>query len=169
MRAVLIPMFALAASYPSSAIAQDCKRISDPTARLACFDKGGAVRSPKAAKPRAADPFSDAKAAILRKLKDPGSAQWRDLFTVSGQGGPLVCGSVNSKNAMGGYVGFRGFVYEPSIWRATIMLSGASDPEYTVAAAATFCTYCVPDPRSEKSVAPHCPGLISAARRSLSR
>lgn len=168
MRAVLISMFALAASYPSSAIAQDCKRISDPTARLACFDRG-AAKLPRAAKSRAVDSFADAKAAILRKLKDPSSAQWRDLFTVAGPSGPLICGAVNSKNSMGGYVGFSGFIYEPSIRRGTIMMSGRSDPEYTMTASALYCTYCIPDPRSEKAVAPHCPGLIGAARRSPSR
>ena len=44
----------------------------------------------------------DAKAAVLARLKDPDSAEFRNL---NGS-----CGEVNSKNSMGGYSGFERFV-----------------------------------------------------------
>jgi len=76
--------------------ATDCKTASDPAHRLACFDAPKAIR-----RPPVADPFAPAKAAIARKLVDPASARWGDFYTVTGgDGGPLVCGSVNAKNRM---------------------------------------------------------------------
>jgi hypothetical protein len=51
------------------------------------------------------DPFADAKAAVAHELKDPESAQFRDLK----QYGDLICGEVNAKNSYGGYVGFEPF------------------------------------------------------------
>lgn len=49
-----------------------------------------------------------AKAAIERQLVDPSSVQYRDVKAFS-EG--VVCGSMNSKNRMGGYVGFKPFIY----------------------------------------------------------
>lgn len=45
---------------------------------------------------------NDAKAAVLANLKDPDSAQFRNLNG--------YCGEVNSKNSAGGYSGFERFV-----------------------------------------------------------
>jgi hypothetical protein len=41
-------------------------------------------------------------------LTDPESAHFRAVFI--SPGGKAVCGEVNSKNAMGGYVGFKRFI-----------------------------------------------------------
>ena len=49
-----------------------------------------------------------AKASVERQLIDPTSAQYRDMTSFTED---VVCGSVNSKNRMGGYVGFRLFIY----------------------------------------------------------
>lgn len=68
---------------------------------------------------RQSDPVADRKRVatkaiakvkheILESLKDPDSAKFRRI-TVSSDGS-MVCGEVNSKNAMGGYVGFKKFV-----------------------------------------------------------
>ena len=48
----------------------------------------------------------DAEAAIKRQLIDPSSAE----FTSVGSKGDYVCGLVNSKNRLGGYVGPTGFM-----------------------------------------------------------
>lgn len=52
--------------------------------------------------------------AIRMKLKDGGSAQFRDVFFhkayLNGKVIPLTCGYVNSKNSFGGYSGFQGFI-----------------------------------------------------------
>lgn len=52
-------------------------------------------------------------------LKDPGSAQYRDVWqvNVTSDAGTLFafCGEVNSRNGLGGYVGFRRFVATPVV------------------------------------------------------
>jgi hypothetical protein len=73
-----------------------------------------------------------------------------------------MCGAVNSKNGYGGYVGSRGFIFDVRFNTATIMLSGASDPDYSGEDAARYCLYCLPDSRSEQSVAQYCPSLIKS-------
>ena len=47
-----------------------------------------------------------AKKTIADSLKDPGSAQFRNIRETSPG---ILCGEVNGKNAMGGYVGFQRF------------------------------------------------------------
>ncbi|MEB0092879.1 hypothetical protein QN391_07325 [Pseudomonas sp. CCI1.2] len=59
-----------------------------------------------------------AKNAVKATLKDPESAQFRNLYTKSFTGNPprpnlaalvSVCGEVNAKNSYGGYTGFTRF------------------------------------------------------------
>jgi hypothetical protein len=52
--------------------------------------------------------IDDAKKAIEAGLKDPLSAQYQNVIEY---GGGVVCGAVNAKNSMGGYVGFKPFIY----------------------------------------------------------
>lgn len=47
---------------------------------------------------------------LLDNLKDPSSAQFKNLRLVTGEGGEALCGEVNAKNAFGGYTGFKPFV-----------------------------------------------------------
>jgi hypothetical protein len=51
-----------------------------------------------------------AKKSLADTLKDPGSAQFRNVRFVEYLEGVVVCGDVNGKNSYGGYVGFRDFV-----------------------------------------------------------
>lgn len=51
-----------------------------------------------------------AKKAVTGVLKDPGSAQFRNLYVVRLTKGMAVCGEVNAKNSYGGYTGFQHFV-----------------------------------------------------------
>jgi hypothetical protein len=53
--------------------------------------------------------FDDAKRAIEKDLKDPSSVQYRNMK--KDNYGVQVCGEFNSKNSMGGYVGFKPFIY----------------------------------------------------------
>ncbi|UPT89850.1 hypothetical protein HAP41_0000013300 [Bradyrhizobium barranii subsp. apii] len=148
---IFFSTLALLAACANSANAADCKSIADPQARLACFDRPVAQK-PHGVKNVVASPeFTAAKAVIERKLKDPMSAQWADLFKVKTKEGEFVCGAVNSKNSYGGYVGSRGFIFDVRFNTATIMLSGASDPDYSGEDAARYCLYCLPDPRSGMS------------------
>ena len=51
------------------------------------------------------------KRAIKEKLKDPKSAQFRNVYFHRGKNGSrMVCGQVNSKNSFGGFSGFQHFV-----------------------------------------------------------
>lgn len=57
-----------------------------------------------------------AKRTISHDLVDPGSAHWRDIGIVkriTSDGGSIstVCGQVNSRNRLGGMVGFSGFAF----------------------------------------------------------
>lgn len=163
MKAIIAALAVLAVAS-TAANAADCKSITDPQARLACFDK--ATKAPPKAKKAHVDDYGAAKEAMARKLNDPTSAQWRDLFTVKTPDlGEVVCGMVNSKNRMGGYVGFTGFIYEKNIRRATMMFSGREDPDYSGAAAASYCVYCASDARGDRNIESHCPSLIKAYRR----
>lgn len=52
--------------------------------------------------------FAQEKAAY--DLRDPGSAQFRNLYALTrGMGDDSVCGEINAKNAYGAYVGFSMF------------------------------------------------------------
>lgn len=60
-----------------------------------------------------------AKKAVGDLLSDPESAQFRDLKSYPLGKGERVCGEVNAKNRMGGYVGFVRFVVDlrgPTAW-----------------------------------------------------
>lgn len=50
----------------------------------------------------------EAQDAVAAKLTDPNAAEFRDVHT--GADGQTVCGEVNAKNALGGYVGFERFI-----------------------------------------------------------
>lgn len=52
--------------------------------------------------------IADAQTLITDRLKDPESARFRSVFTSPKM--LAVCGEVNAKNSMGGYVGFRRFI-----------------------------------------------------------
>lgn len=50
----------------------------------------------------------EAREAVARDLRDPASAQFRDIKAWPRS----VCGEVNGKNAMGAYVGFSRFWFD---------------------------------------------------------
>ncbi|MBD9368833.1 hypothetical protein [Xanthomonas sp. XNM01] len=49
----------------------------------------------------------EAKEKVRQALKDPASAQWRNVNVIYSN---VVCGEVNAKNSMGGYAGFQRFL-----------------------------------------------------------
>jgi hypothetical protein len=53
--------------------------------------------------------IEQAKTAIGRTLLDPYSAKFEDVRVVNSEVGTIVCGTVNAKNKIGGYVGARPF------------------------------------------------------------
>lgn len=51
------------------------------------------------------------KDAVRSMLKDPGSAEFQEVYFRRGADGiPMTCGQVNSKNSFGGYVGYQYFI-----------------------------------------------------------
>jgi len=52
---------------------------------------------------------------ISSRLKDPDSAQFKDVFASKSSGSPVVCGYVNAKNSFGGYSGYQRFISAGSI------------------------------------------------------
>ena len=70
-----------------------------------------------------------AKRAVASLLKDPGSAQFKNVAPAFH--GQAVCGEVNGKNAFGGYVGFRPFVVDPS---GAASIAGDGDGGYDTGA-----------------------------------
>lgn len=49
--------------------------------------------------------------SVKNKIKDPDSAKFRSVYFHQGADGiPVTCGEVNSKNSLGGYVGYQRFV-----------------------------------------------------------
>ncbi len=75
-----------------------------------------AVSTSGSASSHGAEPWRDdawadeMKAAVASRMKDPGSAQFRNVKTYHGSGSPIVCGEINAKNGYGGYGGFERFV-----------------------------------------------------------
>lgn len=87
-------------------------------AALLAFSAGAAGAQTMVTSRDAAKIAAAAKANIVKKLKDPGSAKFRGLFISASEfpdGGKVytihsLCGEVNAKNSYGGYSGFRRFV-----------------------------------------------------------
>lgn len=70
--------------------------------------KSPQYEKPYKSKPAAAkSAMAAGKAAVMDGLRDPSSAQFKNVFTHNDF---FVCGEVNAKNGMGGYVGFKRFV-----------------------------------------------------------
>lgn len=53
--------------------------------------------------------YQEAQHAVLSVLTDPDSAKIRGMFIYAAYDGHYVCGQVNARNRMGGYVGYRWF------------------------------------------------------------
>lgn len=113
-----------------------------------------------------------AKKLVAASLRDPGSAQFRDVKS-SGQ---AVCGEVNGKNAYGGYVGFKHFIVEAG--EATIEPETPTErlsPGISPAALAQWGPYTAfssnwtvkcdgPGPEHGAELDPYFPGLTDKAR-----
>ena len=53
-----------------------------------------------------------AEQARIREMQiDPESVRFRDAFVSRKPGRPVVCGEINYKNSVGGYVGYQRFIW----------------------------------------------------------
>ena len=66
--------------------------------------------------------FAEARRVTANQMRDPDSARFRNLRKVRSDmdQGWKVCGEINAKNAYGGYVGYRVFVYFPSVHQSLL-------------------------------------------------
>ena len=86
-----------------------------------------------------------AKTAAAYDLKDPGSAQFRNIRGIqataeTGKSATYICGEVNARNSFGGYVGFTPFVY--NIKKGTAAVANRSDGSVNMFDQAQFNQYC---------------------------
>lgn len=59
---------------------------------------------------------TEAKKAVIRNLKDPDSAKFRNLRTIkTDKGLRLLCGEMNGKNSYGGYTGYVPFISDGDV------------------------------------------------------
>jgi len=90
------------------------------TVALVCFSMAGCGPSEKQIKEEAERKAKEAenaqiealKSKVLERLTDPASAQFRKLKLLQDNKG--LCGEINAKNKLGGYVGFSAFAVDPS-------------------------------------------------------
>jgi Pyridine nucleotide-disulphide oxidoreductase, dimerisation domain/Pyridine nucleotide-disulphide oxidoreductase len=80
-----------------------------------------------------------AKTLITRDFKDPGSAQFRNLF-ISGKGihFKTLCGEINGKNSYGGYVGYRRFYSSPGAAASFTKIEDGGYSAYDIACGNDF-------------------------------
>lgn len=72
------------------------------------------------------------KEGVTKRMKDPGSTEFRNVFVSRSSGSAAVCGEVNSKNSFGGYVGFQRFISagESASFLETDMKRGEMDKSW---------------------------------------
>lgn len=58
--------------------------------------------------------IAKAKKSLTAQLKDPDSANFRNVAVREVSSGVVVCGELNAKNSYGGYTGFTRFVAGPN-------------------------------------------------------
>ncbi|MCW2200427.1 hypothetical protein M2227_002517 [Bradyrhizobium elkanii] len=84
----------------------------------------------------------NAKATVSKSLFDPYSAQYEDVREINTDVGAMVCGLVNAKNRMGGYVGRKPFYYLALNGEAAVISNNSDAFVYK-----SFAQRCFPDRR----------------------
>lgn len=87
------------------------KQARQETRDLALFQQKQSEQLEEQQKSRENRVMGTWKIAVQEILRDPDSADFQKVvFVTDVSGTPYACGDVNSKNGMGGYVGYRGFI-----------------------------------------------------------
>jgi hypothetical protein len=119
---IVIALSLLIVTSANAESLENCRAISSAVDRLFCYDqlgKSNADSSPEVER---------AKEAMRKALTDPESARFRNVVVSARDPANGVCGQVNFKNQMGGYVGFHPFVYNRQENRAMFIQLNSSDP-----------------------------------------
>lgn len=102
------------------------------------------------------------KDAVRDRLRDPESAQFRNVQFFAGSGVPIACGEVNAKNAFGSYRGFERFIAAGDVEGTTFLESDMlSENEMSAA----WNRLCITSPSIEK--APNNSGLSATGDETL--
>lgn len=102
--ALLLAVMLFAGSGP------DAPRQTDPALREIAANKRQQEKAIREEQMRQDLWIAQSQQAIKRKLKDPGSAQFRNVRFSRAGGSPVACGEVSSQNSYGGMSGFQRFV-----------------------------------------------------------
>ena len=101
------------AAAPATAAAALPKQAQEPAAPQPEPERPMSAAEKKAQQEKwfGAETIIAAERAVRRELKDPDSAQFKDVrANYTEEFGVVACGRVNAKNEFGGYTGFRRFV-----------------------------------------------------------
>jgi hypothetical protein len=103
--------------------------ITDDKSRLQCYDAAAAAQSiPKAVAPKD-DPFvAAAKARVKQQLRDPASAEFKNIKVKTVGGVKGLCGELNAKNAMGGMTGYIPWAYDGKFAYVIAFNAGPGNP-----------------------------------------
>ena len=76
--------------------------------------------------------FNKAKVLVADRMRDPEATRFKDDFAAytTNTGDEIVCGTVNAKNAMGGYVGYKTFYVRMSGNTVKAWQMASEDDEY---------------------------------------
>lgn len=102
------------AAAPTTAVAALPKQAQEPAAPQPELERpiSEAEKKTRQEKWFGAEAIVAAERAVRRELKDPNSAQFKDVrASYTEEFGVVACGRVNAKNELGGYTGFRRFVF----------------------------------------------------------
>ena len=91
------------------------------------------------------DKFGDVKAAVKYILKDPKSAEFRNVAK-SLKSDDVFCGEVNARNSNDGYTGFHSFVYDRALNLVIIMNKYSNQPSLMLKGLKYFETQECPGP-----------------------
>jgi hypothetical protein len=105
---------------------------------LLCLAIAACLSQPAAARPNNTwnTVAREARQSVLLLLRDPGSANFRDVQDYILQYGDvhIACGLVNAKNGFGGYVGFKRFISEGPLEKTYLEgLGGITEADFAEA------------------------------------
>lgn len=125
MKKILLILFSFTCvSHAATKEPFTCEKIKDKTTRLSCIESREdktkendrlaeklKIESAEQAEKKVLNDFVEkTKQILVRTFKDPQSTQYENLTVTKNMlGYTSLCGSVNSKNSYGGYVGFKKF------------------------------------------------------------
>lgn len=89
---------------------EECEGQKNAQKRALCFEKLARQQAADSKDNELQSFIKAAKRELTKEFLDPDSANFRDTFVTSSNGSQTLCGEVNAKNKVGGYVGYKAFI-----------------------------------------------------------